>query len=244
MLTLYQFTCSHYCEKARWALDWKAVPYQTRNLVVGLHRRTVKKLAPKSSVPLLVDDSKAVQGSAAIISHLDEKYPENPLTPEEPEARRAALEWESYLDSHLGVPIRLYLYHHILPDRDVATQYLSNGMPWWTRPVYRLIFPKLRDAMTRMMKIEAKSAEQAERTLHHTMEKLNRALDGRGFLAGDRFSRADLTACALLSWARLSPYRVPPVLDSFYREIEDQRCFQWSLHIYRQYRQRASAVPD
>ena len=27
MITLYQFQFSHFCEKARWALDYKGVPY-------------------------------------------------------------------------------------------------------------------------------------------------------------------------------------------------------------------------
>ncbi len=243
MLTLYQFTGSHYCEKAQWALDWKGVPYKTDNLVVGLHAKKVRKLAPNSSVPVLVDGGQAVQGSGAIISHLDDRYPEDPLTPAEPDLRRKTMEWESFLDDRLGVPIRLYLYHHILPDREAATRYLLTGTPWWARPIYRIIFPGIREAMIRMMKITPASAERAKRTLDQTLQNLNQALDDRDFLVGDRFSRADLTASALLSGVLLSSRRLPPVLDWFYCEIEDQRCFQWTVDMYRRYRRDGRSAP-
>jgi len=55
MIKLYQFCCSHFCEKARWALEYKRLAYRPVNLVPGLHLRPVRKLAPKSCVPLLVD---------------------------------------------------------------------------------------------------------------------------------------------------------------------------------------------
>lgn len=243
MLTLHQFTCSHFCEKARWALDWKGVPYRINNLLVGLHVGKIKKLAPKSSVPVLIDHQQVVQGSGAIISYLDERYPHDPLTPTEPRTRQEALEWESFLDERLGVPLRLYLYHRILPDRELATQFLLSGMSWWVRPVYRAIFPQVRDAMTGVMRISPRSAERAKRMLDQALEELNSALDGKDFLVGDRFTRADLTASALLSSTRLSPQRLPPVLDSFYRESDGQRCFQWTADIYRQYRRNTADRP-
>ena len=50
-LVLYQFPISHFCEKARWALDYKGLDYTTKNLLPGLHVKTTKKLAARSSVP-------------------------------------------------------------------------------------------------------------------------------------------------------------------------------------------------
>ena len=74
MITLYQFPISHYCEKARWALDYKHVDHKVKNLLPGIHVKTTKKLAPRSSVPVLVHDNKAIQGSNHIISYLDEVH--------------------------------------------------------------------------------------------------------------------------------------------------------------------------
>ena len=43
-IKLYQFCISHYCEKARWALDYKGINYQTVNLLPGQHVNTIRKL--------------------------------------------------------------------------------------------------------------------------------------------------------------------------------------------------------
>ena len=78
---LYQFALSHYCEKARWALDIKGVPYQLINLIPGPHLFTTKKLAKQSSVPILSHQGKIIQDSTNIIDYLDEKFPSKPLNP-------------------------------------------------------------------------------------------------------------------------------------------------------------------
>ena len=43
-LKLYQFAISHYCEKIRWALDYKGLNYETVNLLPGQHVKTIRKL--------------------------------------------------------------------------------------------------------------------------------------------------------------------------------------------------------
>ena len=65
MIELYQFPFSHYCEKVRWALDYKDIAYRTVNLLPGFHFRHVTKLAPKTCVPALRDDGTVVQDSSA-----------------------------------------------------------------------------------------------------------------------------------------------------------------------------------
>src|SRR5271166_2381107 len=96
MVKLYQFQFSHYCEKARWALDFKGIRYEHQNLLPGLHVRVARKLAPKSCLPILVDGGSIVQDSSAIISFLDQRYPDHPLTPQNPVETKQALEWEKY----------------------------------------------------------------------------------------------------------------------------------------------------
>ena len=75
-LKLYPFPMSHYCEKARWALDYKSLDYQRHNLVPGAHCRTVGKYAAGSSVPPLVAGDRVAHGSARIITLLDDLAPE------------------------------------------------------------------------------------------------------------------------------------------------------------------------
>ena len=59
MIKLYQFPISHYCEKIRWALEYKGLEYRKVNLLPGFHIKTTTKLVGKSSVPVLTDGDKA-----------------------------------------------------------------------------------------------------------------------------------------------------------------------------------------
>lgn len=198
MITLYQFHFSHFCEKARWALDYKGLPHVRKNLLPGLHKRVARNLAPRSGLPILVDNGTVVQDSTSIITFLDERYPDRPLTPRDAQEAKDALEWEEYLDDEIGVQVRLWFYYHALPDRDCALSFLLDGAPWYGRPLFALIYPKVRAAMTSLMNIHADSARQAEERLVAALDRLDDAVKDRPFLVGDRFSRADLTACALL----------------------------------------------
>jgi len=198
MMTLYQFQFSHFCEKARWALDHKSLAHVRKNLLPGPHGRVARSLAPRSCLPILVDDGTVVQDSTSIITFLDERYPERPLTPLDAQEAKEALAWEEYLDDEIGVQVRLWFYYHALPDRDCALGFLLDGAPWYGWPLFALIYPKVRAAMTALMNINADSARQAQERLVAALDKLDDAVKDRPFLVGDRFSRADLTACALL----------------------------------------------
>lgn len=199
MPVLYQFECSHFCEKARWALDWKGVDWLPKNLVPGLHARTARKLAPRSSVPILRHGEHVIQGSGEIITFLDAHYPARPLTPGTTADANAAREWERWLDQEIGVLLRLWFYHHALPDRALATRFILQGAPWHGRLLYALAWPRVEKLMRRAMGIDARSAREAEQRLAVALDRLAEALAGRPYLVGKSFSRADLAAAALLS---------------------------------------------
>ena len=240
MITLYQFQCSHYCEKARWALDYKGLRYVCKNLVPGPHLKVTKRLARKSSLPILVDDGAVVQDSTSIITFLDEKYPDRPLTPRDPAEARKASEWEEYLDEEIGVALRLWFYYYILPDRDRALRFLLEGAPWYGRAIMAFAFPRIRAAMMEYMNIDAETASQSEQRMVAAFERLDGAVQARQFLVGNSFSKADLTACALLS-PYCSPGRSdqelsvahPPQVCALREKHRDRAFFKWVLDIYR-----------
>ncbi len=244
MTTLYQFQCSHFCEKARWALDYKGLPHIRKNLVPGLHVKAARKLAPKSCLPILVDHGTVVQDSTSIITFLDERFPDRPLIPHDPQEAEEALRWEEYLDAEIGVPLRLWFYYHTLPDRDHALKFLLEGAPWYAPPLLAIIFPKVRTAMMQRMNIHAESAKQSEGRFVAALEKLDGALKERRFLVGNCFSRADLTACALLS-AYCAPGKsdaeisaaFPAQVCALRDAHKTRRFFSWVLDMYRNYRQ-------
>jgi glutathione S-transferase len=242
VIELYQFPFSHFCEKARWALDYKSIAYRAVNLLPGFHMTAVRKLAPKTCLPVLRDEKTVVQDSTAIIDYLETKYSIPRLTPQNPKAAREALEWEQYFNEEIGVTSRLWFYYHILPDRHLALSFLLQRAAWHKRPLFLLVYPKVRQAMMQFMHITGESAKQAEERLRAALERLDGALDGCRFLVEDRFSRADLTACALLS-----PYclpddieasaRFPAAMLSLRDELKSRRFYQWVRSVYTGYRQ-------
>ena len=240
MTTLYQFSFSHFCEKARWALDYKGKTYTIKNLLPGPHLNVVKKLAPKTCVPILVDAATTVQESSAIIDYLDERYPSKPLTPGDADLAREAREWEAYLDEEIGVTIRAWFYYHTLPIKTSALTFLLYDGPWYGGFLYALIFPKVRGAMIKGMDINPETTKRSEERLIDGLSRLNSTIQERRFLVGDSFTRADLTACALLGLLfrpikELEVVFPEPVL-ALGKQYSGQPIYKWVHDTYRDYR--------
>lgn len=199
-IKLYQFCISHYSEKARWALDYKGVNYKPINLLPGQHARTITQMTrADSSVPVLDHDGQIVQGSAQIVDYLDQVFPDNPLTPEDPVLREQALEWEKKLDEQAGPAIRTWVYHYFLQRPKVVIPLLAAGTPFYNRILLSLAFSRVDEIMRKWMKINQKTADAAQQTLEQLITELADIYRQRPYLVGDQFSRADLAAAALLA---------------------------------------------
>lgn len=238
---LYQFPISHFCEKVRWALDYKGIDYQVKNLLPGLHVRTTKTLGAKSSVPVIEHDGRSIQGSDAIITYLDEVFTDKKLTPGDVKQAQQALEWERYLDREIGVHVRRYCYHTLLEHPDIVIGFFAQGGPFWGKPFLKLSFPKMRSVMRKLMDINKVTAAQSRQTIVVALERLNDAVADQPFLVGDRFSRADLTAAALLAplfmpeqygltWPAALPEPLKTEVEAMLPQLE------WAQGLYQQYR--------
>ncbi len=240
-LTLHQFPISHYCEKVRWALDYKGVPYRIHNLLPGQHIKFVRSVAPRTHVPVLECDGEFIQESAAIISWLDERYPDKPLTPADPALREQALVLEQFADKELGDDVRRWCYFTLLEHPSVVLPALTTGTPLLMKPLFRLFFPKVRGLMKKAMKIYPDTAQRSAEKLDVALAKLAQQLEGRDFLVGDSFTRADLAVSALLAPFFMPPeygVRWPQAMPEPLQGWVDARAdkLMWAESIYRQYR--------
>jgi glutathione S-transferase len=200
--TLVTVPFSHYCEKARWALDWTGVPYVEEGHVPGLHRIAVKRAGSRrTSVPVLVTSDRVLADSTDILEYLDATAPpEKKLYPTDTNGRGEAHALEEEFDERLGPHIRRVLYFHILPRRHLAWGLMDQRTPAWERASLRVIFPLLRAGMRRFMSIDARHAAQSRDEVLRVFDAVERRLqDGRPYLTGDRFTAADLTFAALAS---------------------------------------------
>src|SRR5690606_37591050 len=147
-IKLYQFCISHYCEKVRWALDYKGINYQTVNLLPGQHVNTIRKLTgPESSVPVLEHDGQIIQGSGQILDYLDKVFPDKPLMSEDPDLQARILEWEQKLDEQAGPALRTWVYHYFLQRPKVVVPMLAAGTPFYNRILLSLAFSRVDEIM-------------------------------------------------------------------------------------------------
>lgn len=241
MLILYQFPISHYCEKIRWALAFKKLEYQTKNLLPGLHALVTKKLSADPSVPILAHDDKIIQNSSDIISYLDTVFPQHLLTPEQDKLRQEALEWERYVDKEIGIHIRRYLYATLLEHPSVVIPFFTQGSAWYGPVLCRMIFPLVRKRMREMMNIKQSTARLSRNRLERAIDKLYSHLQGQKYLVGDRFTRADLAAASLLApickpekygldWPRRYPHELEAMIEGNAEKI------QWVANLYKEHR--------
>ena len=199
-IKLYQFAISHFCEKARWALDYKGLNYQTVTLLPGQHVAAIRKTGEKAtSVPVLEHDGHYVQGSADIVSYLDETFAEHPLTPEDPEMKQAAIEWERRLDEELGPAVRCYCYHHLLQRPKVVVPLLTAGTPFYNKFLVKLAFSRVDELLRKYMKINEKTSERSRETMERYLDEMATIYQSSPYLVGDQFTRADLAAAAFFA---------------------------------------------
>src|SRR5947209_7030594 len=109
---------SHYCEKARWALDRAAIPYREERHVQGVHRLAARRAGGGSTVPVLVADGHAVASSREIVEWADARLAAaSRLFATADREARALCE---RLDEVLGPAGRRLMYVHMRDQRAVA----------------------------------------------------------------------------------------------------------------------------
>ena len=246
---LWQFTSSHFNEKARWALDYKRVPHIRHSLVPGFHVPIVKRITGKTHVPVLKLDGKTISDSSRIIEALERAYPEAPLYPADPDERRRAVELEEYFDEELGPYIRRWIFHVILPYPEFVRALFVSHASAAAQLAHRAMTPLIGVIMRRQMNINPASAEAARGKTLAAMDRLESELRPSGYLVGERFTVADLTAAALLS-PLVRPPEFPykaaiPLPEPFLKITESASthpAFGWTLQTYRQHRGESAEV--
>jgi glutathione S-transferase len=214
---------SHYCEKARWALDRNNIAYTEDAHLPIFHYLPARLAGGKRTVPVLVADGTALADSTDIVAWADARSPGS-LLPADPTDRAAALQLEDDFDRQLGPHTRRWAYFHVLPRRDLLDE-LIRAAPRWERLALAATRPLALRYLARGLKIDAAGAERSRQKIDAAFDRVSALLsDGRRFLVGDRFTVADLTFAALAAPVLLPPsYPAPlPSLSSFFGEPRAQ----------------------
>jgi glutathione S-transferase len=245
MPTLVTIPFSHFCEKARWALDHAAVSFREEGHPPGLHRRAVRRVCGAAgSVPVFVlDDATTLDDSPLIVRWADARAAEaHKLLPAQGQARDEALALERHLDFDFAPHVRRLAYFHLLPDRARSLALMRVGTPRIEHAIVRVAFPLLRRLMRRVMHIDEARALKSRDQVRAVFDEMGRRLaDGRAFLMGDHFGVADIAFAAFAAplldppehpFRRPSPEVLPGLADEA-RALRETPAGAFALRVYR-----------
>ena len=225
---LYVFNISHYCEKAHWALDYFGIEHEVRHVMLGAHRLIAKKLgAKRGSVPFLQTNDGAIAGSSAIIDwcelHNAGKRPS--LSGADPVTVRAT---EKRLDGVVGVHVRRLYYSDALINAPASVRPIfSNGLPIFQRAAVTLGWSRIVPLMIKGMDLGIEQGLQSRAVVEAELDWLDGLLaDGRPYLHGNQWTRADLTAAALLG-PLAAPKEHPMTAKAFFPSVVLKAMKDW-----------------
>ncbi len=248
---LLQFRSSHYNEKARWALDHKGVPHERRTLLPGMHARTTRALTGQSTVPILLRGGEAIGDSTRIIAALEASHPEPPLYPADPALRERALALEDFFDEEVGPYARHAMFYLMVSHPDFVASLFAGHRSALFRRGYGAIVGLQRRRIVREMNLVSKAFDESCERIEAGFSRLEAEVSPGGYLVGERFSVADLTAAALLSILVFPdenphPPRITPPAEV--REFLDgwsaRPGAEWVRETYRKHRGRSAALSE
>ena len=247
---LWQIKVSHYNEKVRWALDHKRIPHKRVAPMPLFGSAPAAWLMTRSvTFPVLRLDGRAIGDSTKIVAALEERFPDRPLYPADPAERARALELEDYFDEQLGPALRRFSFFHlskhpraflemVFPDSSpllrAALRPGAVGSAWATRRRYG---------------ITEANANEAQAQVRAAMDRIEAEVGPSGYLVGDAFSIADLTAAVLSTpllrppgRQYLPPQPPPDPLRSFGEELTARPAGRWVLETFARHRGTSAEV--
>lgn len=243
-LTLHQFEFSHFNDKARWALAFKQVPHERVSYLPGPHMPQIKKLSGQQQTPVLQSDSSVIAGSSAIIDYLEHEYPEPALYPADATLREQALKIQTRFDEQVGPAARTALFSALIDEPDYIVAMFARSASAPKRFLYRATFPLAKRLIAKGNGVTSPArVEAAFEAFEAALAEVEQTVATSGYMVGDEFSVADLTAAALLApFASLShvdmarPQPVPERVAALLERYQDRPALAWVRDMYAHHR--------
>lgn len=240
---------SHYCEKARWALDYAGVPFVEDSHVPMVHW-AFSLPSGSRTVPVLMGAEKALSDSSDILAFADARAPSHArLYPEDPDERARVLRLEDLFDETLGPLTRRIVYCFLVPRPELFVKTFESSAPTLERLALKRAHGLLRTALGRAFKVSARAEAQSIARTEALFAEVATTLGTNRYLVGDRFSAADLTFAALASPILLPdelPFLhrtdLPPEIGVVVDRFRESRAGQHALDVYRRHRRPPKAT--
>jgi glutathione S-transferase len=197
-LLLYNFAHSTCSQKVRLVLWEKGLEFENHYIDHKIREQTAEwylKLNPNGVVPTLDHDGAIIIDSSVIIEYLDEVFPENSLTPEDPVERAHMRKWLRYFEEVPTPSIRVPTFNQYLAKKlgkysDEEYLDLANN-----HPVRKQFYLK----MTKGKGFDDHETEGAVDRLRQTIERMEKGLaeSGGPWLMGKKLTLADYCVVAI-----------------------------------------------
>jgi glutathione S-transferase len=230
MYTLYVIPGSHACRSAILMLEHKQVPYRRVDVVTLLHplavrlhgfpaseeRRTAaaRRALPLrmgdqlGTVPALAAGARRVSSNREIARFLDDRHPERPLLPADPEQRRAVEEAERWANDKLQMAARRIALAAGLDDRSAFSRLGADGRMGYLLYRHALARRLLMPIIGHLFAVSPAAERKLLADLPPMLDRID-AWIADGVLGGERLNAADFMVAPSLALILYRPELVP-----------------------------------
>lgn len=234
---------SHYCEKARWALDRAGIAFVEQPHVQAIHRLATRRAGGGLTVPVLLCAGGTLTDSTDILAWVDAQSRSiQALYPENPDRAAVVRRLEDYFDTCLGPQSRCWMYQQLRARRDLALNYGCTGVPAWEHMTLRFGYPALITLVAHVLDVTPVTGLRSEHEARAVFDVVGEYLsDGRRYLCGDQFTAADLTFSALAAPMLMptgygvqlpQPEELPPHTAEVVRELRAHPAGRHALRMF------------
>ncbi|MEM0981838.1 MAG: glutathione S-transferase family protein [Cyanobacteria bacterium P01_H01_bin.58] len=250
MLELYKFEASAYSEKVRLILDYKQLPYTVTEVTPGVGQIDLYRMSGQRKVPVLKDGTEIIPDSTAIARYLDEKYPDRPLIPVDPQQQGLCLALEDWADESLGIQGRKAMIGAFSKHPNFRTALLPTTTPDLVKNLVGAVPGDVLSLLGTGVGFGPEDIKEANNILKQALESLCLMLTNSPYLLGDQPTLADFAVAGITMYVKFPANRyvdlpagicdkgVPGLADA----ISYKPFFDWRDRLYADYRQVRSGA--
>jgi glutathione S-transferase len=243
---------SHYCEKARWALERAGIEYVENAHAPVLHYGATLLRHLQRTTPILVTPHGTIKDSTDILRHADKFVPEDQrLFPSDPQDLAEVEALEEMFDRRLGPATRRLAYFYVMRDMAKLRQLVEPGIPKAEQVLFRVGRPGIVAFLRWGLRLEPEGAKKAESRVDSVFGEVESRLarGARRYLVGNRLTAADLTFASLAAPVVLPPeygWPLPSVEDGpsdllqLRDRLRSRPAGTFALRLYKEERHRSA----
>jgi GSH-dependent disulfide-bond oxidoreductase len=204
------------------------------------HAPAFLALNPRGEVPVLVHDGQVLTETTLVLEYLDAVFPEVPLVPQSAEERYGMRVWTKLANDYFAPALMLLGWHQCMApklaalDRNAIDERLAR-------------LPQDRQVVWRAALDDTYTAEQLARASEHldvVARRLEEALEAAEWLAGSRYSLADIALYPAVSALQsLRPHAVMPKIAGWLSRMRERPAVRAALGLSRSTRPEEVFAP-